>query len=181
MINTITVKNSEQFKEAAWKLEEMQEGAVEIIIKGDVDYIHSVRFPKQKAVRIKSDDIKMPYKLNIPVEKAHHERDDEPNETQFFFGGDEKSRYLFENLVIDIIIDNHREENIDIKNMPEIIIMNVMHDCKLTFINCKFIVEDNQKRIIKIGHNAVCEFYGCEIPENIVIRTWGNGSYIKSQ
>lgn len=67
MINTITVKNSEQFKEAAWKLQEMQEGAVEIIIKGDVDYIHSVRFAKRKAVIIKSDDIKMPYKLYIPI------------------------------------------------------------------------------------------------------------------
>lgn len=173
--NTITT--SDEFKDTAWDLQKRPEQVLLLPVSGKVRYIHAVRFAEKKYVMV--EGVSPDAQIVIPLEKSHHPAEghqDFKNETQFFYGGDDESRYVFRNLTISVEIESHHKPDEEIELGDELLLMDIMHNSKVCFMNCKFVL-DAKKYHIRLMHDATCEFYGCDIPANLVFDTLHQGKY----
>lgn len=171
------VTSSDEFKDAAWDLQKRAEQVLLLPVSGKVRYIHAVRFAEKKYVMV--EGVAQTGGIVIPLEQSHRQEErhqDFKNETQFFFGGDDESRYVFHNLTISCEIESHHRPDEEVELGDDLLLMDIMHNSKVCFLNCKFDL-DTKRYHIRLMHDAICEFYGCEIPENVVFDTLHQGTY----
>jgi hypothetical protein len=169
----------------------------------DIRYCHSLRFEKDLIVKVTN--------LNsysvccfIPLEPLLHDKKNQiyPNDTLFFFGGEEDTVYQFENLHFNTIIlrefyfdkvtkyliykyhisDNERRDKpniistftLDRLPFDEILFMLIMHDCNLLFINCEFHNFTAKSYVIEVHHKSTVNFINCTFKGKFDFKKIGN-------
>jgi hypothetical protein len=139
-------------------------------VSGQVIYHPAVRFAKKKCVLVKGTNQYSEIKITLGESDTQMGLDDFNNRTDFYFGGDDESRYIFRNLIFTPNIDI----GAGLELSDDLLLMKIGHHSKITFLNCSFQL-DTKTYHVQVFHDAVCELFGCLIPDNLVFDTTNNG------
>ena len=124
-------------------------------LHGNVVHNHAIRFASKKIITVTNEQAEeIVYSIELSQDKYSNS---EGNETSFFFGGDDKSLFLFSNLTFKSFSNNYNKPI----NCPRLLFMDIMHSSKLTFLNCKFVNSSDKPYLIRTMHDAIIEFIEC--------------------
>ena len=174
------INNSHEFETFSYGAANQDENHLVASLQNDTQHHHSFRFAERKLVLITNETSKeVNYFINLRFGKEV-EPSKNVNDSDFFFGGEDKSLYMFSNLTfkasaafpLDVLPDKNspifkkHDYNINIgqqiHDADKFIFMGIYHHSKLTFFNIKFVNDTCKKLVIQTHNNAVAQFINCE-------------------
>ena len=98
----IEINSSEEFESFCSLVQYEKDSQLIVHLQNDVKHYHAIRFAKKKIVHVINETVKeINYFINLRFgEEIGHSK--YINESDFFFGGEKESLYLFSNLTFKL-------------------------------------------------------------------------------